>query len=35
MFHILRLFFRPIAPVPLGRWGYHWDLKRKYQTYYD
>jgi hypothetical protein len=32
----LRLFQRAKEiPVPLGRWGYHWEQKMKYQTYYD
>jgi len=21
--------------APLGRWGYHWEAKLKYQKYYD
>jgi hypothetical protein len=31
---ILRLF-RADSPVPLGRWGHHWETKRIHQRYYD
>ncbi len=25
----------PIQKNMLGRWGYHWESKLKYQKYYD
>jgi hypothetical protein len=36
MFSILlaRLFTK-VKPAPLGRWGYYWEQKKLYQTYYD
>jgi hypothetical protein len=24
-----------VEKVPLGRWGYHWESRLKYQKYYD
>lgn len=34
--YLLRIFF-PLAerPVPLGRWGYHFEKQRVYQKYYE
>jgi hypothetical protein len=36
MFHrlFLRLFSKQM-PVPLGRWGNHWEKRLKYQVYYE
>lgn len=34
--YILRLLkIRKDTVVQLGRWGYHWEKKKKYQIYYD
>ena len=33
--YILRLLTRADPPVPLGRWGYHFDKQRVYQVYYE
>jgi hypothetical protein len=35
IFTLLTRFFPKSMPIPLGRWGYHWEQKIKYQTYYD
>ena len=35
MLRFLLNFFRPVQPVHLGRWGYHWELKLKHQRFYD
>ncbi len=31
---ISKIFIKS-KPIYLGRWGYHWDKKIKYQVYYD
>jgi len=37
MLTLFRRFFSQTRyiPAPLGRWGYHWEQKLKYQIYYD
>jgi hypothetical protein len=34
---LFRLLFSPKThqKVPLGRWGYHWEINKNIQKYYD
>jgi hypothetical protein len=33
--YILRFLAHTDRPVPLGRWGYHFNKQRVYQVYYE
>lgn len=32
---LLSIFSRHESRLVLGRWGYHWEQKMKYNSYYD
>jgi hypothetical protein len=34
LFHVLDLKYYK-TKAPLGRWGYHWEIKKNVQKYYD
>jgi hypothetical protein len=35
LFRLFRLFYRPSQKIVLGRWGYHWEVNKHIQKYYE